>query len=145
MRIMRPRIGFALVSAALVATGVSSMAVAAQNHPAQSDCYGICGTNLSSAQLTQFTTLVLFGSENMQIFHVTVRAEEGGPTPTGTVAIKSGSTTVCTMTLSAGRGSCSPSPSELPPGFYGVRGFYSGDSTFAPSVSNDETFEVRAR
>lgn len=145
MRIMQPRIGIALAAAALIVTGVSSMAVAAQGHPAQPDCYGVCvGTSPSSTSLTQFTTLVRFGDENLQVFHVTVSAPGRGLTPTGTVAIKTGSTTVCTMTLSAGRGSCSPSPRALPPGFQSVRGFYGGDPTYAPSVSNVQTFQVRA-
>jgi Bacterial Ig-like domain (group 3) len=145
MRITQPRIGVALVAAALVATGVSSMAVAAQSRPAQSECYGVClGTRLSGVTLTQFTTVVPFGRENLQIFHVLVRALPGARTPTGTVAIKSGATIVCTAVLSNGRGSCSPSPRALPPGFRSVRAFYSGDGTFAPSMSTALTFDVRA-
>ena len=43
MRIMQPRTGLALAGAALLATGVTSMAVAAQNQAAQPSCYGVCG------------------------------------------------------------------------------------------------------
>ena len=42
MRIMQPRTSFALIGAALLATGVTSMAVAAQNQAAQPLCYGVC-------------------------------------------------------------------------------------------------------
>lgn len=147
MRIMQPRIGFLLVVAALIATGVSSMAVAAQSEPSQSVCYGVCtGTTPTSTYLTESTKLVAKGRENIQVFHATVRPAALGVSqiPTGVVVVKSGSTTVCTMVLSGGRGSCSPSPDALPAGFISVRGFYSGDSTFAGSISNVQTFLVEA-
>lgn len=143
MQIMRPRIGFLVVCAALIATGVSSMAVAAQSQTSQSVCYSTCA---SSTRLTQSTTLVRYGGEELQFFHVTVSPAVLGLTqaPTGTVTIRSGSTTLCTIVLPARRGSCSPSPRALPPGFYGVRGYYSGDATFSPSVSNVQTFQIRS-
>jgi hypothetical protein len=142
MRITKPRSGLLLVTAALLATGVSSMAVAAQNQTSEPACYSTCAAN--DARLTEEWTLISYGNEQLQVFHVTVGAGVEGLSqePTGTVAIKSGSTTLCTMVLSAGRGSCSPSPKALPAGFFGVRGYYSGDATFGASESNDETFEV---
>ncbi len=142
MRIMQPRIGFLLASAALLATGLSSMAVAAQSRTAQPECYSTCSA--SGTWLTEEWTIVSFGNEQLQDFHVTVSPDVLGlsQAPTGTVAIKSGSTTLCTIVLSGRRGSCSPSPNALPAGFYGVRGYYSGDATFSASVSEDETFEV---
>ena len=42
MRMMQSRMGFALVGAALLATGVTSIAVAAQNQAGQPSCYGVC-------------------------------------------------------------------------------------------------------
>jgi hypothetical protein len=141
MRIMRPRVGFLLGCAALLAIGVSSMAVAAQNSTLQPVCYSICGT---STWLTMGRNIVAVGSEQFQIFHVTVKSAALGlgQAPTGTVAVRSGSTTLCTIVLSAGRGSCSPSPSALPAGFYGVRGYYSGTTTLSASVSNTRTLKV---
>jgi hypothetical protein len=143
MRIMQPRMGFLLVSAALLATGVSSMAVAAQNQAPESVCYSTCATG---AWLTQARNLVSYGSEDIQGYRVTVRSHVPGVSqaPTGTVAVMSGSTTLCTIVLSAGRGSCSPSPYALPPGFYGIRGYYSGDAMFSPSASNVRTLQVSA-
>ena len=146
MRIMQPRIGFLLVVAALIATGVSSMAVAAQSEPSQSVCYGVCATGTAtSTWITESTTLVRYGDEELQVFHAMVRPSVLGASqvPTGTVAIKSGSTTLCTIVLTVRGGSCSPSPHALPPGFASVRGYYSGDSTFSASVSNALTFQIR--
>jgi hypothetical protein len=141
MRIMQPRTGFLVVSAALLATGLSSMALAAQNQPSAPACYGTCAS--SFPWLTQASTLISFGHEELQVFHVTVGPTFAGrPAPTGTVVIKSGSTILCTIVLTARGGSCSPSPDALPPGFQTVRGYYSGDSNFAPSVSNAKTFKV---
>ncbi len=142
MRIMRPRMGFLLASAALIATGVSSVALAAQGQSSRSVCYSTCGT---STWLTQATTLVRYGSEQLQIFHVTVNSLALGfnRAPTGTVTVKSDSTIVCTIVLSIRGGSCSPSRRALPPGIHSVRGYYSGDATFSASVSNVKTFQVR--
>ncbi len=142
MRVIQPRIGLLLVSAALLATGVSSMALGAQDQAAQPVCYSTC--SITNTWITQAWTIVSYGDEEIQIFHVTVNPA-GRPiqAPTGTVAIKSGSTTLCTIVLPAER-SCSPSPNALPPGFHSVRGYYSGDVNFSPSVSaNVTTFQVR--
>jgi hypothetical protein len=138
---MQPRIGILLASTALLAAGVSSMAVAAQNPTAQPECYSICS---SDARLTQEWTSVAEGREEFQVFHVRVSPAVLGleQAPTGTVEIKSGSTILCAIVLSDGRGSCSPSPNALPAGFHSVRGYYSGDAAFSASVSNDKTFEV---
>lgn len=142
MRIIRPRTGLVLVSVALLATGVSSMAAAAQDHASQPLCYGTCPTN---TRITQAFSLLRYGDEQLQVYHATVSAAVLGfnGAPTGTVAIKSDSTTLCTIVLSAGKGSCSPSPRALPPGIYGARGYYSGDAKFSSSASNTTTFQVR--
>jgi hypothetical protein len=139
MRIMQPRIGILMVSAALLAAGLSSIAFAAQSQTSAPACYGTCAS--SSAWLTQASTLISYGHEELQVFHVTVGPTIAGrPAPTGTVVIKSGSTILCTIVLTARGGSCSPSPNALPPGFQTVRGYYSGDAN--PSVSNAKTFQV---
>jgi hypothetical protein len=139
---MQPRIGFLLICAALIATGVSSMAVAAQSQSSEPLCYSTCPT---SAWITQASDLIRYGNEQLQVFHVTVSAAVPGVrrAPTGTVAIKSGSTTLCTIVLSAARGSCTPTPRALPPGFHSVRGYYSGDATFSACESNVKTFQIR--
>ena len=60
-----------------------------------------------------------------------------GPPPTGTVAFTDGSTTLCTATVSGGRGSCSAT--NTPQGAGVVQGRYSGD---ANSVSSSGTTGV---
>jgi hypothetical protein len=55
-----------------------------------------------------------------------------GGTPTGTVAVINGSHTLCTMSLSAGAGSCSTR--ATPVGTDSLTANYSGDSNFVPST-----------
>jgi len=144
MRIMQPRIGFALVGAALLATGVTSMAVAAQNQAAQPTCYSTCPANVD---LKETFHVLHVGAEEIEDFSVLVTPGVIGATasPTGTVTIKAGSTVLCTITLtpmSKGRGSCSPSASALPAGHYVVIAYYSGDSTYSPAQSHPRQLEV---
>jgi hypothetical protein len=62
---------------------------------------------------------VVDSREQSEKFSVTTKAANGLP-PTGTVAIRAGSPTVCTMTLSDGVGSCQPAASKLKPGTYSL-------------------------
>ena len=90
MRIMQPRTGFALVGAALLATGVTSMAFGAQNQADQPVCYSTCPPKIDLK--VTYRTLDL-GDEQDEVFDVTVRgAQIGAVTPTGTVSIQVGST-----------------------------------------------------
>ena len=144
MRIMQPRTGFALVGAALLATGVTSMAVAAQNQAAQPVCYSTCPPNVD---LKLSFHVLHVGAEEIENFSVRVGPGFIGATdsPTGTVTIKTGSTVLCTITLtpaSRGRGSCSPSASALPAGHYVVIAYYSGDSTHSPAQSQPRQLQI---
>ena len=144
MRIMQPRIGFALVGAALLATGVTSMAVAAQNQAAQPVCYSTCPSNVD---LKASFHVLHVGAEEIENFSVRVGPGVIGATasPTGTVTIKAGSTVLCTITLttaSRGRGSCSPSANALPAGHHVVIAYYSGDSTYSPAQSHPRQLEI---
>src|SRR5437879_58928 len=98
MRIMQPRTGFALVGAALLVTGVTSMAFGAQNHADQPVCYSTCPPNVD----LKVTFHVLHvGAEEIEDFSVRVGPDVVGATasPTGTVTIKAESTVLCTITL----------------------------------------------
>ncbi len=144
MRIMQPRTGFALVGAALLATGVTSMAVAAQNQAAQPVCYSTCPPNVD---LKETFHVLHVGAEEIEDFSVRVGPDVLGATasPTGTVTIKAGSTVLCTITLTAasdGRGSCSPSANALPAGHYEVVAYYSGDSIYSPAQSHPRQLEI---
>jgi hypothetical protein len=141
MRIMQPRTGFALVGAALLATGVTSMAVAAQNQAAQPTCYSTCPANVD---LKETFHVLHVGAEEIEFFSVRVGPGVIGATttPTGTVTIKAGSTVLCTITLVNGRGSCSPPANALPAGHYVVVAFYSGDSNYSPAQSHPRQLQV---
>ena len=71
MRIMQPRTGFALVGAALLATGVTSMAVAAQNQAPAGPCYSTCPPRM---KLDITPNVVHVGSEEVADFSVIVGA-----------------------------------------------------------------------
>jgi len=80
------------------------------------------------ATTTKFTlNSVVYGAEQLALFHVTVTAASG--TPTGTVAIKNGSSTLCTFTLVAGAGGCTLSPTQLNAGSYSITAVYTPSSS----------------
>jgi len=100
-------------------------------------CYSTCPTTTT---LSASSNSLTFGSENTEVFSVTVAPRTSGVpgVPTGTVVVKAGWTTLCTITLSAGAGSCSPGASALPGAHhpYLVIARYGGDSSFSRSWSN---------
>jgi hypothetical protein len=139
---MQPRIGFALVGAALLATGVTSMAMAAPNQAAQPTCYSTCPPKID---LKESFHLLSPGSEQIEHFSVRVGPDVIGASnaPTGTVTIKAGSTVLCTIILVRGAGSCSPSPDALPTdGSYVVQAYYSGDATYSPATSHPVSLQI---
>ena len=62
--------------------------------------------------------------------------------PWGTVTVKSGATTVCTVTLASGKGSCAPSAVRFPAGPVKVTASYGGGFVFGTSVSKPAGFTV---
>lgn len=68
------------------------------------------------------TSSVRYGAEYTETFAVRVSA--GGTSPKGTVAVQEGSTTICTVSLSAGRGKCSLVATQLAAGSYDVTGVF---------------------
>jgi hypothetical protein len=98
-------------------------------------------TTLSTVRLS--AAKVTYGDEEAEHLSATVTPEySSGTTPTGTVAMDVGSTTLCTATLSAGTGTCMPLRSKLPPGARDVVAKYSGDTNFTSSISSDRTLTV---
>jgi Bacterial Ig-like domain (group 3) len=77
---------------------------------------------------------VTYGDEQAESVSVSVVSPDGG-TPTGTVTIQSGSTTVCTITLSVGGGSCSLPAASLRAGTARLNALYGGSADFASSTS----------
>ncbi len=103
----------------------------------------------STTALTLSKNSVAFGNEKSVQFDVTVTPQFSG-TPTGLVTVKTGTTQLCTFTLTSsdsGQGSCSPTSNTLLPGSataYPVVATYAGDTNFGnsattPSSPNDLT------
>ena len=89
----------------------------------------------STTTTLSFTSPVNYGAEGSADFVVTVSTT--GATPTGTVAIERGSTTLCTITLSGGTGTCTLSASQLAAGTYSIAAVYDpANSNFATSSSH---------
>jgi hypothetical protein len=136
VHLMRTKLSFLLIAAALLAAGLTSAAMAAEHQPSQPSCYGACPT------LTRFTLslpIVVYGREQSEVFRVAVRPEASDVPgfPRGTVAVKSGPLTLCVIRLVRAQGSCSPSSRALPPQahLYSVQAFYGGNARFSASTS----------
>ncbi|BCY07076.1 Ig-like domain-containing protein [Actinoplanes sp. L3-i22] len=95
----------------------------------------------TTTTLTLSSPSVPFASEQDEVLTVRV-TNAGGGTPTGTVTIKTGSTTICTFGLSGGTGHCSPTASQLRPGSYPLTATYNGDATDTPSADSSKTLVV---
>ena len=138
MRFRNSKLGFAVLASAFLAAGVSSVAFgAAHAGTSGSSCYSTCP---SLTRLAIAGHVTHFGSEQNVVFNIRVKARVRGTsgTPGGTVTIEFHSMVLCTITLdSAGRGSCSPSPTALPVRnhSYPVNAVYSGNSDFTLSHS----------
>ena len=89
----------------------------------------------SKTSLKLSTTKVTYGDEQVEKLSVTVTPESKGSTPAGTVKITDSATTMCIITLSGGKGSCSLTATQLGAGTYSLEGLYSGNSFFNTSSS----------
>jgi hypothetical protein len=115
------------------------------------DFYGSASlpTTLTVAKESAKTTFKLSagrltdGHERSETFSVTVTAQFQGTIPTGKVQIRRGSTTLCTITLSKGAGSCRPAPSKLRAGSYRPFAYYAGSTDFSSAYSSRRTLTVR--
>jgi Bacterial Ig-like domain (group 3) len=84
---------------------------------------------------------VTFGKEQAERLSVAVAPQFGG-TPAGTVTLKAGARTVCTITLKSGRGSCALAAKEFKPGTYQLTATYPGKGGFTGSASAPRTLKV---
>ena len=91
----------------------------------------------TSVALSVSPATVTYGDE--QAAHVTVRvtAAHGG-TPTGSVLVRSGATTICTINLSQGAGSCTLGARQLKAGSPLLSASYSGDQVHYTSNSSEK-------
>jgi hypothetical protein len=94
-------------------------------------------TAVSGTALNLSATELIYGDEQAEHLTVTVSSKYSGLKPTGTVTVSESSMALCTITLSAGSGSCTLSARRLAVGTYDVIAAYSGDKSFEPSATGD--------
>jgi hypothetical protein len=95
----------------------------------------------TSTSLT-FTSSASYGSEQLSPFKVAVTAT--GVTPAGTVEVMSGTTTLCTATLTSGQASCALSGSQLPVGTHPVDAVYvPADANVGGSASTTKSLRIK--
>ncbi|MGH9019669.1 MAG: Ig-like domain-containing protein, partial [Acidimicrobiales bacterium] len=143
--VVRRRILITLMSAAL-ASPIAAIAVGQTSASASPrSCYSTCP---SSVRLSLSSSDVTYGSEGQAVFTAKVSPRQGWVpgVPTGTVTVQSGWTTLCTISLSAGTGSCSLGSTQLKASRrpYLIVGRYSGDSAFSWSWSNLVVLKVES-
>jgi hypothetical protein len=116
------------------------------NDPGSPATVSLSGTGArapSSTSLTLAGGSVVFGSEQLEHFSVTVSAQTPG-TPTGKVTVRSGTVALCTITLASGKGSCTPHSKALPVGRHTITAAYVGDGNFNPSTSTSKTLTIKS-
>lgn len=95
----------------------------------------------TTTNLTLSTAKIQAGHENTEQLTVQVKPAAGG-TPAGQVTIKTGRTTLCTITLKNGQGGCRLSQDKLQPGKHKLTASYSGGTIYAASTSPAKTLTV---
>ncbi len=83
---------------------------------------------------------VRYGDEKAERLSVTVAGSGGDPN--GTVTVTAGHTTVCTIKVNKGNGSCRVPDSKFSPGTVMVIASYRGDAGFSRSASTAKSFTV---
>ena len=94
----------------------------------------------TATTLAYMPVSVRFGSETAEHLSVTVTAQAG--TAPGKVTVASGTKVVCTIALTAGKGSCTLTAKQLPVGTYHLVATYPGAFGFAKSVSGSKKLVV---
>jgi hypothetical protein len=85
---------------------------------------------------------VVYGHEQVERFSVAVAPKYPGPIPGGTILVKKSTTTLCVVTLSSGKGSCSLASAVLPPRLFSVYATYAPNANFVGSTSPKLTLRV---
>jgi hypothetical protein len=101
----------------------------------------------SSTSLGVSPSSVTYGAEGTETFTATVTGVPAGATPTGTAAIKNGSTTLCTTGSLSGSGNtasatCLLTSVQLLGGSYTLTAVYVGDSNYATSTSSGQSLTI---
>ena len=97
----------------------------------------------TSAALALSPARVVYGHERAERLRVTVTPRfPWDATPGGKSTIKAGTTTVCTITLASGKGSCALTARKLPAGTHTLVAVYRGSPDFTSSISPKKTLKV---
>jgi Bacterial Ig-like domain (group 3) len=84
---------------------------------------------------------ITYGREHGERLAVSAAPQYGG-TPAGTVRVTSGRTTICTIRLASGKGSCLLSARQLRKGTYHLTATCGGSADFGGSTSAAKTVTV---
>jgi len=95
----------------------------------------------SKITLALSTAKVTYGHEQSERLTVKVTGQDAG-TPSGKITVKSGTTTVCTITLASGKGSCTLTARKLPVGTRTLVAVYGGNVDFTGATSARKTLKV---
>jgi hypothetical protein len=95
----------------------------------------------SKTTLTLSAATIIYGQEQAERLTVSVSPQYTG-TPAGKVTIKSGTATVCAITLASGTGKCALTAKQLPVGGHALIATYSGNGNFKSSASAKKTLTV---
>lgn len=95
----------------------------------------------TTTALTLSKSQIVHGHENLEHLSVKVKPTYMG-SPGGSVRVKAGSKTLCTITLSGGRGGCTLSASKLAVGIYYLVAHYGGAADFKASSSAKKSLKV---
>jgi large repetitive protein len=95
----------------------------------------------TSTSLALSKSSVTYGHENEEKLTVSV-SHVNSVYATGKVTVKTGSTTLCTITLSKGAGSCTLSASKLRAGTYQLSASFPGSTDYLKSASSSKTMKV---
>jgi hypothetical protein len=95
----------------------------------------------TSTALALSAATIRAGHEQAEKLTVTVSPRADG-TPTGTVTVKAGSTTLCTITLAGAKGACTLRASQLKAGQYQLFAAYGGSDTYDRSASATHSLTV---
>jgi hypothetical protein len=107
-----------------------------------SDAFTYSPPPTSKTALKLSNARVTYGDEGVEHLSVTVSPEFTRSTPYGSVTIKESTTTLCVITLSSAKGSCTLSAKKLPVGTYHLVATYGGSTDFDGSTSVKESLMV---
>ena len=124
------QLGVATVSSVTATYGASGNFAGSSSSPSLSFSVS---KDTTTTKVSESPTTVTFGDESAAVFTVTMTTAHGEPVPNNeTVKVTVGSTS-CTVTLSAGTGTCKIANSALAVGSYAVSASYGGDADLSGS------------